>query len=210
MEDGYDKAWISWIFVAVLLSPACVPQGYDLVPMIDCSPSRNPWYQPGIPKPGLHHSRTCFTREMFLPGVVFGRTENRVCDRSVGPVQSLEGALCRRPPCSSCRAIAIRVYPKEAAQQVVDILKKQGLTVDLHYYANEGHGFVKRENQIDSVRRTPAWFAVSKAHGSSSYRASHRPPAMRRKNHDRSVPTLKLASHLIFRGCQCSTAPTGT
>jgi len=26
------------------------------------------------------------------------------------------------------------------------------------YYANEGHGFVKRENQIDSIRRTIAWF----------------------------------------------------
>jgi dipeptidyl aminopeptidase/acylaminoacyl peptidase len=36
--------------------------------------------------------------------------------------------------------------PKEEAQQVVDILRKKGRTVDLHYYANEGHGFVKREN----------------------------------------------------------------
>ena len=48
--------------------------------------------------------------------------------------------------------------PKEEAQQVVDLLKKEGRTVDVHYYANEGHGFVKRENQIDSIRRTIAWF----------------------------------------------------
>jgi dipeptidyl aminopeptidase/acylaminoacyl peptidase len=48
--------------------------------------------------------------------------------------------------------------PKEEAQQVVDILKKEGRTVDVHYYANEGHGFVKRENQIDAIRRTIAWF----------------------------------------------------
>jgi dipeptidyl aminopeptidase/acylaminoacyl peptidase len=48
--------------------------------------------------------------------------------------------------------------PKEEAQQVVDILKKEGHSVDVHYYANEGHGFVKRENQIDSIRRTVAWF----------------------------------------------------
>jgi dipeptidyl aminopeptidase/acylaminoacyl peptidase len=48
--------------------------------------------------------------------------------------------------------------PKEEAQQVVDILKKEGRVVDVHYYANEGHGFAKRENQIDSVRRTIAWF----------------------------------------------------
>ncbi len=48
--------------------------------------------------------------------------------------------------------------PKEEAQQVVDILKKEGHVVDVHYYPDEGHGFVKRENQIDSIRRTIAWF----------------------------------------------------
>ncbi|GAC1437406.1 MAG: S9 family peptidase [Terriglobales bacterium] len=48
--------------------------------------------------------------------------------------------------------------PKEEAQQVVDILKKEGRVVDVHYYPNEGHGFVKRENQIDSIRRTIDWF----------------------------------------------------
>jgi dipeptidyl aminopeptidase/acylaminoacyl peptidase len=48
--------------------------------------------------------------------------------------------------------------PKEEAQQVVDILKKADRIVDVHYYANEGHGFVKRENQIDAIRRAIAWF----------------------------------------------------
>lgn len=48
--------------------------------------------------------------------------------------------------------------PKEEAQQVVDILKKEGRVVDAHYYPNEGHGFAKRENQIDSVLRTIDWF----------------------------------------------------
>lgn len=48
--------------------------------------------------------------------------------------------------------------PKEEAQQVVDILKKEGRVVDVHYYSNEGHGFVKRENLIDSIRRTIGWF----------------------------------------------------
>lgn len=51
----------------------------------------------------------------------------------------------------------IRV-PKEEAEQVVDILKKEGKTVDVHYYAAEGHGFSKRENQIDSLRRILDWF----------------------------------------------------
>ena len=51
----------------------------------------------------------------------------------------------------------IRV-PKEEAQQVVDILKKQEKVVEAHYYPNEGHGFAKRENQIDAIRRTVEWF----------------------------------------------------
>ncbi len=51
----------------------------------------------------------------------------------------------------------IRV-PKEEAQQVVSILDQAGKTVDAHYYPNEGHGFAKRENQIDAIRRTIDWF----------------------------------------------------
>jgi dipeptidyl aminopeptidase/acylaminoacyl peptidase len=48
--------------------------------------------------------------------------------------------------------------PKEEAEQVIELLKKDGKTVDAHYYPNEGHGFAKRENQIDSIRRTVEWF----------------------------------------------------
>jgi dipeptidyl aminopeptidase/acylaminoacyl peptidase len=48
--------------------------------------------------------------------------------------------------------------PKEEADQVVDLLKKDGKTVDVHYYAAEGHGFSKREDQIDAIRRTVEWF----------------------------------------------------
>lgn len=48
--------------------------------------------------------------------------------------------------------------PKEEAQQVVDILRNDGKIVDVHYYPNEGHGFVKRENQIDAIKRTIEWF----------------------------------------------------
>jgi dipeptidyl aminopeptidase/acylaminoacyl peptidase len=48
--------------------------------------------------------------------------------------------------------------PKEEADQIVELLKKDGKTVDVHYYPDEGHGFAKRENQIDSIKRTLAWF----------------------------------------------------
>jgi dipeptidyl aminopeptidase/acylaminoacyl peptidase len=51
----------------------------------------------------------------------------------------------------------IRV-PKEEAEQVVSILKQEGRTVDAHYYPDEGHGFSKRENEIDAMRRTIDWF----------------------------------------------------
>jgi dipeptidyl aminopeptidase/acylaminoacyl peptidase len=51
----------------------------------------------------------------------------------------------------------IRV-PKEESEQVVSILQKAGKTVDAHYYPAEGHGFQKRENQIDSVKRLVDWF----------------------------------------------------
>jgi dipeptidyl aminopeptidase/acylaminoacyl peptidase len=48
--------------------------------------------------------------------------------------------------------------PKEEAIQVVNLLKQDGKTVDAHYYPNEGHGFTKRENRIDALRRTVEWF----------------------------------------------------
>ena len=51
----------------------------------------------------------------------------------------------------------IRV-PKEEAEQIVDILEKVGTVVAAHYYPNEGHGFAKRENQVDAIRRTIDWF----------------------------------------------------
>jgi dipeptidyl aminopeptidase/acylaminoacyl peptidase len=51
----------------------------------------------------------------------------------------------------------IRV-PKGQAEEVVATLKSIGATVDAHYYAGEGHGFVKRENQIDALQRTVDWF----------------------------------------------------
>jgi dipeptidyl aminopeptidase/acylaminoacyl peptidase len=48
--------------------------------------------------------------------------------------------------------------PQEEAEQAVTALKREGKTVDAHYYADEGHGFTKRENQIDALQRTVAWF----------------------------------------------------
>ncbi|MDT7933321.1 MAG: S9 family peptidase [Sphingomonadaceae bacterium] len=51
----------------------------------------------------------------------------------------------------------IRV-PRGQAEQVVDAIRAKGGVVEATYYANEGHGFVKRENQIDSLQKTIDWF----------------------------------------------------
>ncbi|HKF04072.1 MAG TPA: S9 family peptidase [Candidatus Sulfotelmatobacter sp.] len=48
--------------------------------------------------------------------------------------------------------------PKEEAEQAETILKQAGKVVDAHYYPDEGHGFAKRENQIDAMQRTVDWF----------------------------------------------------
>jgi dipeptidyl aminopeptidase/acylaminoacyl peptidase len=51
----------------------------------------------------------------------------------------------------------IRV-PRGQAQEVADTLKAKGTEVETIFYPAEGHGFAKRENQIDALRRSVAWF----------------------------------------------------
>jgi dipeptidyl aminopeptidase/acylaminoacyl peptidase len=41
--------------------------------------------------------------------------------------------------------------PQKESEQVVGILKKEGRTVEVRYYPNEGHGLEKRENRIDAI-----------------------------------------------------------
>jgi dipeptidyl aminopeptidase/acylaminoacyl peptidase len=48
--------------------------------------------------------------------------------------------------------------PKADSLTAVSILQAAGKMVEAHYYPDEGHGFVRRENQIDATRRTVAWF----------------------------------------------------
>ena len=51
----------------------------------------------------------------------------------------------------------IRV-PRGQAQDVHDILKAKGNVVETIFYPAEGHGFQKKENQLDTLTRTVAWF----------------------------------------------------
>jgi len=51
----------------------------------------------------------------------------------------------------------IRV-PRGQAQEVSDLLKSKGVVAETVFYPAEGHGFLKRENQTDSLKRTIEWF----------------------------------------------------
>lgn len=51
----------------------------------------------------------------------------------------------------------IRV-PRGQAQQVTDALKAKGNIAEVVFYPAEGHGFAKRENQVDALKRVIAWF----------------------------------------------------
>lgn len=51
----------------------------------------------------------------------------------------------------------IRV-PRGQAQQVTEAIKAKGGIAEVVFYPAEGHGFAKRENQIDALQRTIDWF----------------------------------------------------
>jgi dipeptidyl aminopeptidase/acylaminoacyl peptidase len=48
--------------------------------------------------------------------------------------------------------------PKAQAEAAFGALTKAGKNVSVHFYPGEGHGFMKRENQIDAIERMIAWF----------------------------------------------------
>lgn len=50
------------------------------------------------------------------------------------------------------------IVPKEQAEQAMRTIKAAGHSVETHYYPGEGHGLDKREDQIDALQRTVAWF----------------------------------------------------
>jgi Prolyl oligopeptidase family len=48
--------------------------------------------------------------------------------------------------------------PSSTSKVGETILRQEGKVVDAHYYTDEGHGFARRENQIDAMERSVAWF----------------------------------------------------
>ncbi|HET7161250.1 MAG TPA: S9 family peptidase [Rhodanobacteraceae bacterium] len=50
------------------------------------------------------------------------------------------------------------IVPKEEATQAMHTIKASGRIVEAHFYPDEGHSLDKREDQIDALQRTVAWF----------------------------------------------------
>jgi dipeptidyl aminopeptidase/acylaminoacyl peptidase len=48
--------------------------------------------------------------------------------------------------------------PLAESQQIMEAVRRGGGIAELVVYPDEGHGFAKRENQLDSQRRAVAWF----------------------------------------------------
>ncbi|HEY3927075.1 MAG TPA: S9 family peptidase [Candidatus Koribacter sp.] len=97
--------------------------------------------------------------DAFLRSYVLGLEGDPVKDRAVYDSNS---AITYLPNAKAPLLVLqgendVRV-PKEEAEQVVNIYKAHGKIVDAKYYPLEGHGYTRRENQIDAVKRAVAWF----------------------------------------------------
>jgi dipeptidyl aminopeptidase/acylaminoacyl peptidase len=93
--------------------------------------------------------------QQYLRALLGDPQKDRAIYESASPLTYLEQA--RAPLLVLQGDNDVRV-PKEQAEQVLALLKGTGHTVDVHYYPNEGHGLSRREDQIDALERTVAWF----------------------------------------------------
>jgi len=66
-------------------------------------------------------------------------------DRIAAPVQLFAGG--HDPRC-----------PLDESEQIRDALRQRGKPVELHVYADEGHGFRKTENRVDAYKKRAAFF----------------------------------------------------
>ncbi|MGH7427978.1 MAG: S9 family peptidase, partial [Candidatus Methylomirabilaceae bacterium] len=88
--------------------------------------------------------------------------------REMGTLPADEGLMSERSPLS--RASDIRApllilqgandprVPVTESRQISEVVRRRGGIAELVLYPGEGHGFAKRENQLDSERRAIAWF----------------------------------------------------
>jgi dipeptidyl aminopeptidase/acylaminoacyl peptidase len=101
----------------------------------------------------LQHSDP-YIRQMFQSLLGDPATEARVYE-DASPLKYIRGV---RAPLLVLQGENDPRVPMEESEQVVNILKQEGRVVEVHYYPAEGHGFQKRENLIDAIKRTEQWF----------------------------------------------------
>src|SRR5689334_5730629 len=91
----------------------------------------------------------------YIKSLLGDPEQNRAVYENTSPLKFIKNA--KAPLLVLQGESDIRV-PKQQSDQLVEAMKQAGKTVDVKYYPQEGHGFAKRENQVDAIRRTLAWF----------------------------------------------------
>jgi dipeptidyl aminopeptidase/acylaminoacyl peptidase len=114
----------------------------------------------GVESCGITNWSTMYDRSMpmlrqYIVGLLGDPVKDKAVYEATSPLTYL--ANVKAPLLVLAGGNDTRVPPSEA-KQVVSFLSNAGKTVDSKVYAGEGHGFYKRENQIDALERTVAWF----------------------------------------------------
>lgn len=91
----------------------------------------------------------------YLQGLMGDPVKDKAVYEVASPLTYLQNY---RAPLLSLQGENDPRVPRYEADLVTGTLQKLGRVVEAKYYAQEGHGFYKRENQIDSVQRTVDWF----------------------------------------------------
>jgi dipeptidyl aminopeptidase/acylaminoacyl peptidase len=91
----------------------------------------------------------------YLQGLIGDPVKDKAVYEATSPLTYLKNY---RAPLLSLQGDNDPRVPRYEAELVTETLQRLGRTVEARYYAAEGHGFFKRENQIDSVQRIVDWF----------------------------------------------------
>ena len=93
--------------------------------------------------------------QAYIRGILGDPEKDRAVYDAASPFKYLQNA--KAPLLVLQGENDVRV-PKEEAEQVVEIYKSRNLAVDEKIYPREGHGYARRENQLDALERMVTWF----------------------------------------------------
>ncbi len=93
--------------------------------------------------------------QAYIRGILGDPKKDRAVYDAASPFKYLQNA--KAPLLVLQGENDVRV-PKEEAEQVVEIYKSRNLPVDEKIYPREGHGYARRENQLDALKRMVSWF----------------------------------------------------